>query len=131
LIVHEQRIKGQQESTDEQALKVSNNGGRGSNRGRGQNSSSRGPGRRRQSKEFVKCFKCHKLGHFQNDFPDWESNVNYAEFNDDEEMLLMAQSDQESSGKNYIWFLDSGCSNHMIGQKEWFFDFDSSYRDAV
>jgi hypothetical protein len=131
LIVHEQRMKGQQESTDEQALKISSNGGRGSNRGRGRGSSSRGRGRGRQSKEFVECFKCHKLGHYQNECPDWEGNVNYAEFNDDEEMLLMAQNDQESCGKNCIWFLDSGCSNHMIGQKELFFDFDDSYRDSV
>ncbi|CAJ2629448.1 unnamed protein product [Trifolium pratense] len=26
---------------------------------------------------------------------------------------------------------DSGCSNHMIGHKEWFFDFDNNYRDSV
>jgi hypothetical protein len=30
LIVHEQRMKGQQESSEEQALKISNNGGRSS-----------------------------------------------------------------------------------------------------
>jgi RNase H-fold protein (predicted Holliday junction resolvase) len=41
LIVHEQRMKGQQDSSEEQALKVSHNGGRGSGsgRGRGRNSS--------------------------------------------------------------------------------------------
>lgn len=117
LIVHEQRMKGQQESTDEQALKASSNGGRGFARGRGRNSSSRGRGRGRQNKDFVECFKCHKLGHYQNDCPDWEGNANYAEFDDDEEMLLMAHNDQASSGKNHLWFLDSGCSNHMIGEK--------------
>jgi hypothetical protein len=57
--------------------------------------------------------------------------VHYAEFNDDEEMLLMAQTDSGSSSKNQIWFLDSGCSNHMIGQKEWFFNFDDKYKDSV
>jgi hypothetical protein len=126
-------MKGQQDSSEEQALKVSNNGGRGSGsgRGRGRNSSSRGRGRGRQSREYVECFKCHKLGHYQNDCPDWEGNVHYAEFNDDEEMLLMAQTDSESSSKNQIWFLDSGCSNHMIGQKEWFFNFDDKYKDSV
>ncbi|KAK2452968.1 putative mitochondrial protein [Trifolium repens] len=124
-------MKGQQESTDEQALKASSNGGRESARGRGRNSSSRGRGRGRQNKDFVECFKCHKLGHYQNDCPDWEGNANYAEFDDDEEMLLMAHNDQAISGKNHLWFLDSGCSNHMIGEKEWFFDFDSSYKDSV
>jgi hypothetical protein len=72
LIVHEQRMKGQQESSEEQALKISNNGGKGSgsSRGRGRSSSSRGRGRGRQSKEYVECFKCHKLGHYQNECPD-------------------------------------------------------------
>jgi hypothetical protein len=79
----------------------------------------------------VEGFKCHKLGHYQNDCPDWEGNANYAEFDDDEEMLLMAHNDQQTSGKNHLWFLDSGCSNHMIGEKEWFFDFDNSYKDSV
>ena len=30
-----------------------------------------------------------------------------------------------------IWFLDSGCSNHMYEKKEYFSDFDGSFRDSV
>lgn len=33
--------------------------------------------------------------------------------------------------KEDTWFLDSGCSNHMCGKKEYFSDFDGSYRDSV
>jgi hypothetical protein len=80
-------MKGQREHVketgDDQALKMSNSG-----RGRGR-SSSRGRGRGRQSKELIECFKCHKLGHYRNECPDWEAN--YAE--QKEEMLLMAYSD--------------------------------------
>jgi hypothetical protein len=61
LIVHEQRMKGQKEHSEEQALKVSN-----ASRGRGR-STSRGRGRGRQSKELVECFKCNKLGHYHNE----------------------------------------------------------------
>ncbi|PNX59573.1 retrovirus-related Pol polyprotein from transposon TNT 1-94, partial [Trifolium pratense] len=96
LTLHEQRMKGQQESTEEQALKVSNSG-RGAGHGRG-----------RQSKEFVECFKCHNLGHYQSECPDLEGNSHYAEFNDSKEMLLMAKTSQEIQCKNEIWFLDSG-----------------------
>jgi hypothetical protein len=49
-------------------------------------------GRGRQTREFVECYKCHKLGHYQHECPSWESeNANYAEFDDSEELLLMAQ----------------------------------------
>lgn len=30
-----------------------------------------------------------------------------------------------------IWFLDTGCSNHMIGRKSWLADFDESKKRKV
>ncbi|CAJ2635927.1 unnamed protein product [Trifolium pratense] len=131
LIVQEQRMKRQIEVTDEQALKVSNPE-KGYGRGRGRNNGGRGRGRGRQNKEFVECFKCHKLGHYQSECPEYEGNVHYAEYNGEEEMLLMSRTSQESK-VNAIepWYLDSGCSNHMIGHQDWFIDFDDSYRDSV
>jgi hypothetical protein len=109
LLVHEQQMKGQKdyqkETSDDQALKMSNSG-----RGRGR-SASRGRGRGRQSKELVECFKCHKLGHYHNECPDWEAN--YAKHKK-EEMLLMTFSDHTHvEFTEGIWYIDSGCSNHM------------------
>jgi hypothetical protein len=118
---------GQKERNEEQALKISN-AGRGRGRGR---SATRGRGRGKQSKENVECFKCHKLGHYQNECPSWEDNANYAEFGEEEETLLMAKTDQGHEIQEEAWYLDSGCSNHMIGNKDWLFDFDSSFRDSV
>ncbi|KAK2427210.1 putative mitochondrial protein [Trifolium repens] len=125
LLVHEQRMKGQQEHSDEHALKVSHAG-----RGRGR-STSRGRGRGRQSKEFVECYKCHKLGHYKNECPDWEGNANYVEQEYEEEMLLMAHSDLNEDFVKEPWYLDSGCSNHMIGSKDCLFDFDETFRESV
>lgn len=30
-----------------------------------------------------------------------------------------------------VWFLDSGCSNHMCGDKSWFSTFDEEFRHSV
>lgn len=61
--MHERRMKACQENEEEQALKFSNSGrGYGRSRGRG---GPRGYGRGRQNIEYIKCFKCRKLGHYQ------------------------------------------------------------------
>ncbi|XP_050895319.1 uncharacterized protein LOC127101937 [Lathyrus oleraceus] len=77
LLVQEQRMQGSQ--GEEQALRISYDDkprrGRGSFRGgRG-----RGRGRSSMNKATVQFFKCHQLGHFQYECPDWEKNANYAE----------------------------------------------------
>ncbi|GAU36022.1 hypothetical protein TSUD_211600 [Trifolium subterraneum] len=131
LIVQEQRLKSQQTSHEEQALKAANGGrGSGASRGSGRNSSRGGCGRGRVAREAIECFKCHKLGHYRKECPDWEGNANYAEFLDEEETLLMARTNTDES-KHETWFLDSGCSNHMVGNKDWLYELDESYRDTV
>ena len=42
-------------------------------------------------------------------------------------MAVVADNHVESK----IWFLDSGCSNHMTGRKEWLADFDESKKSKV
>ena len=132
LLVHKQRMN--RHGRDEQALKVTYNDqvagrggrGRGAFRGRG-----RGRGRQAFNKAIVECYKCHQLGHFQYECPKWEKGAHYAELDEKEEMLLMSYVELNQSRKEDVWFLDSGCSNHMCGNKLWFSDLDEEFRQSV
>ncbi|KAM1349487.1 hypothetical protein ACFX10_003613 [Malus domestica] len=46
-------------------------------------------------------------------------------------MLLMAYVDVNEAGIDELWFLDSGCSNHMRGKKEIFSKFNDNFRESV
>lgn len=129
--MHELRIDKDFLVEEAQALKISSGdqfggGGRararGSFRGRG-----RGRGRPFLDRSTMECFNCQKLGHFQ-----WKcqrKKSNYAEVQDD--MLLMAYVEGDSTIKRDTWFLDSWCSNHICGKKDYFVDFDGNYKDNV
>ena len=67
------------------------------------------------NKALVECYNCHNLGHFQYECPNLEKGVHYAEL--DEEILLMARVDLQNTKNEMIWFLDSGCSNHITGDR--------------
>lgn len=42
-------------------------------------------------------------------------------------MVVVANDNVDSK----IWFLDTSCSNHMIGRKVWLADFDESEKSKV
>jgi len=45
-----------------------------------------GSGRGRQgfNRATIKCFKCHKLGHYQYEYPSLDKDINYAGFDEEE-----------------------------------------------
>ena len=43
----------------------------------------------------------------------------------------MAYVDDEKKNKEDLWYLGSGCSNHMCGKKDCFSDLDASFRESV
>jgi hypothetical protein len=53
------------------------------------------------------------------------------ELDDEEELLLMAHVQMGGSSREDVWFIDSGCSNHMTGNKKWFISLDENFSHAV
>ena len=131
LVVHEQKFRRGYEENEDHALKVEDKfgtrgRGRFSPRGRG-----RGRGRASFNKAEVECYKSHNLGHFQYECLTWSKEANYAEFNQKDEVLLMAYIEQHELRRKDAWFIDSWCSNHMCGDKGMFASLDTTFSDTV
>ena len=45
--------------------------------------------------------------------------------------LLMACHGKEETPKKFLWYLDTGCSNDMSGEKSIFSELDEAFRDVV
>jgi len=43
----------------------------------------------------------------------------------------MSYEELNHKERKEIWFLDSGCSNYMSGNKEWFLNLDVQFRQTI
>ena len=82
--------------------------------GRGSNNNTN-----QRNKSQVQCFNCKKFGHYRAECRSRKQNFQANVAEDGSETLLLACNMAEDGAKNN-WFLDSGCSNHMCGEKEMF-----------
>nr|KYP57044.1 Retrovirus-related Pol polyprotein from transposon TNT 1-94 [Cajanus cajan] len=145
---------------EEQALKAStntpsyNSRGRGKGRGRGQghggrgnrdfSKNSRGNNDQFQSndrgrdhnKSKVECFRCHKFGHYASEcytrLPSLKEKGESSNFIEEKEVetLLMAVEDAKDNEAE-IWYVDTGCSNHMSGSKSSFSYLNENFHSTV
>ena len=128
LIVHKQKF--QRHNGEEQALEKTSEKGRGHGcgtyRGRGI-----GRGRADFNKITMECYRCHQLGHFRYECLSRNKEANYAELDEEEEMFLMSYVELYKAKREYAWFLDSGCSNHMCGNQTMFNQLDEKFQHSV
>lgn len=90
------------------------------------------------NKRVVRCYYCNKLGHLQSQCYTKrreEGQASFAQENEEEyeetdDALFMAYTNHKIDPST-IWFLDSGCSNHMTGHKEQFVTLDESFKHQV
>ncbi|XP_047954127.1 uncharacterized protein LOC125200536 [Salvia hispanica] len=91
-------------------------------------------------KANVECYTCHEFGHYSYECPTADNTrsnqqVNYADGGDENEQVISTslfthkglEGDQCST-----WYLDTGASNHMCGNKELFVELkETSYGDVT
>lgn len=154
LQVHEVRINRGVEKEEEKAFQVQDNSfkrgrGRGNYRGgfRGRSPGrgrtyARGKGRGDEQRSYmnsVQCYNCGNYGHMKADCWSKDEQSNFTkeegdegEHIDGEEKLFMAQNEKnEETHQSHVWFIDSGCSNHMTGCKSLFSFLDESDKQKV
>nr|AAT38726.2 hypothetical protein SDM1_41t00003 [Solanum demissum] len=99
--------------------------------------------KKRRDKSQVECYRWHRFGHYRS---ECHTNLNrnrggrsyFSETKEDGEIkeegeevsLLMAYASNEKVSI-HLWYLDTGCSNHMCGQKYAFLELDESFQDTV
>ena len=60
-----------------------------------------------------------------------KKKANYIEFDEEEELLLIAHAKVQDVKDKGVWFLDSGCSNNMTRNKKWFVELDENFSCTV
>ena len=114
--------------------------GRGGSRGRGGRSIGQGDyrfeyrqqnERKQGNKSGVQCYYCKKYGHVKADYWKWEKQANYVEHEEEKDVKLFMAYEKNATAHNNIWYLDSGCSNHMSGAKSSFKELDEAFKSEV
>ena len=78
----------------------------------------------------VKCFHCHEHGNFSTNFPQKKKNKKAAGAAAGEALASQFELDFSliaclvSSAMGSVWYLDSGASFHMTGDKDLFSDLE-------
>jgi hypothetical protein len=81
----------------------------------------------------VKCFHCHEHGHLATNYPQKKKNKMIVGYATGEALVSQFELDfsliacMDSSASRSMWYLDSGASFHMTGDKESFIDLEEKY----
>ncbi|XP_022032490.1 uncharacterized protein LOC110933583 [Helianthus annuus] len=135
---HDLRLKQYDDASVEQAFQVQgnrydksrqfriDNSGRGRGKGKGKFNS------------MIRCYNCQRLGHTarfcnKREDDDWSNNVlmHKDDAEDETDDTMFKIFNMEEVVKNDCWYLDSGCSNHMTGNRSLFINLNGSERREV
>ncbi|KAK2385973.1 hypothetical protein QL285_059916 [Trifolium repens] len=79
----------------------------------------------------IQCYCCQKFGHFASECrsnkekKSEEANIARSSDDSDGESVLLMTSETDDINSSEWWYMDTGCSNHLTGNKKWLVDFDS------
>ncbi|KAA8523955.1 hypothetical protein F0562_010614 [Nyssa sinensis] len=105
--------------------------GYGNGRGRGRFDGQWQSGEQRNNKNGVQCYHCKKYSHIKADCWYKDQQVNYAAENGEESSMLFMTHFDPNNKSSDVWFVDSGCSNHMTGMKSLFKELDETQKLKV
>ncbi|CAM8974718.1 unnamed protein product [Rhodiola kirilowii] len=81
---------------------------------------SRGGNTRGHDKSRVQCYQCQKFRHYKFECRANERVEKAYAFEAHDNMVLACKTKDTCGGYTDVWYIDSGCSNHMSGRKELF-----------
>eukprot|EP00253_Pinus_taeda_P021600 PITA_21600 len=99
-------------------------------KGKSKKASQSGAKGKKQDMSKVKCFHCHQHGHYATNCPQKKKNKQAAGFAGGEALASQFELDFSliaclvSSVMGSVWFLDSGASFHMTGDRDFFSDLE-------
>ncbi|XP_068308820.1 uncharacterized protein [Pyrus communis] len=75
-----------------------------------------------------KCHSCGKIGHIVKDYNNKKNvqQLNYATQVSSTPTMFYASNAVDMRSIEYVWYVDSGCSNHMTGREDVLVDIDRS-----
>ncbi|XP_022004485.1 uncharacterized protein LOC110902055 [Helianthus annuus] len=135
---HELRLKQYDDASVEQAFQVQGNSYDRSRQFKN-DMSGRGRGKgRNMFNGMIRCYNCQRIGHtarFCNKREDSDRSNNVMlhkeDVEDENDDTMFMIFNVEEVVKNDCWYLDSGCSNHMTGNKSLFINLNESDRREV
>ncbi|KHN35688.1 Retrovirus-related Pol polyprotein from transposon TNT 1-94, partial [Glycine soja] len=90
-----------------------------------------------QNLEEMKIEELQKWGHFADECKNKrvprnadEAQLSQDEDSDSDKVLLMAITNSEEDNVN-LWYLDTGCSNHITRHREWFVNIDDKVKSKI